>query len=129
MISKITVKCQLVSRYFEPSQPQRIVSGLNTNFKFSLSPSDNAHKSSHHKFSKNHKISPNTNLHKIYTNIKHKMFKELVPLVLPLLKKHIKLGHAGIVDHSIKFINTRFFLKYKKEKKEWTEAIKNLNII
>ena len=35
------------------------------------------------------------------TNIKHKIFKELVPSVLPLLKKHKRLGHAGIVDHSI----------------------------
>ena len=28
------------------------------------------------------------------TNIKHKIFKELVPSVLPLLKKCIRLGHA-----------------------------------
>ena len=34
------------------------------------------------------------------TNIKHKIFKELVPSVLPLLKKHKRLGHAGIVNHS-----------------------------
>ncbi len=26
------------------------------------------------------------------------MFEELVPSVSPLLKKHIRLGHAGIVD-------------------------------
>ena len=25
----------------------------------------------------------------------------LVPSVSPLLKKHIRLGHAGIVDHSV----------------------------
>ena len=44
-----------------------------------------------------------TSLQKTYTNIKHKIFEELVPLVLPLLKKHIRLGHAGImaVDLSI----------------------------
>ena len=29
------------------------------------------------------------------------MFEELVPSVSPLLKKHIRLGHAGIVDHSV----------------------------
>ena len=29
----------------------------------------------------------------------HKIFKELVPSVSPLLKKHIRLGHTGIVDH------------------------------
>ena len=38
---------------------------------------------------------------KTYTNIGHKIFEELVPSVSPLLKKHIRLGHAGIVDHSI----------------------------
>ena len=38
-----------------------------------------------HKFCKIHKISPNTNLYKtkhIYTNIRHNVFKELVPSVL-----------------------------------------------
>ena len=38
---------QLVSWCFEPSQPQRITSGLNTNF--TLSPSYSFHKSSYHK--------------------------------------------------------------------------------
>ena len=44
---------------------------------------------------KNHK--------KTYTNIEHKIFEELVPSVLPLSKKkkHIRLGHAGIVDYSV----------------------------
>ena len=36
----------------------------------------------------NHKISPDTNLP--YTNIKHKIFEELVPSVSPLLKTYIK---------------------------------------
>ena len=39
----------LVSWFFEPSQAQRITSGLKTNF--SLSSSYSAHKSSNHKFS------------------------------------------------------------------------------
>ena len=44
-----------------------------------------------------------TNLHlnKTYTNIEHKIFEEFVPSVPPLLKKHIRLGHAGIVDHFV----------------------------
>ena len=37
------------------------------------------------------------NIHKHRTQI----FKELVPSVSPLLKKHIRLGHAGIMEHSI----------------------------
>ena len=36
-------------------------------------------------------------------NVKHKIFEELVLSVLPLLKKHIRLGHAGIVDHFVDF--------------------------
>ena len=35
------------------------------------------------------------------THINQKNTQELVPVVLPLLKKHIRLGHAGIVDHSV----------------------------
>ena len=54
---------------------------------FSLSPIYSARKSSNHKFYKNHKISPDTNLHKTYTNIKHKIFEELVSSVLALFKK------------------------------------------
>ena len=69
-----------------------------------MSPFYSAHKSSNHKFSKNHKIIPNTNLHKTYTNIKQKILKELVPSVLPLLKKHIRLGYADIVYHSINLL-------------------------
>ena len=40
-----------------------------------------------------HKSTEHTHKH----NYKKK--EELVPLVLPLLKKHIRLGHAGIMDH------------------------------
>ena len=35
-------------------------------------------------------------------------FKELVPSVLPLLKKHVGLGHTRIIDCSIYFINTKW---------------------
>ena len=27
--------------------------------------------------------------------------KEVVSSVLPMLKEHIRLGHAGIIDHSV----------------------------
>ena len=71
--------------------------------KFDLSPIYFAIKSSNHNFSKKYRISSDTNLQKTCTNIKHKIFKELVPSVLPLLKKkkHIRLELADIVDHSI----------------------------
>ena len=32
---------------------------------------------------------------------RNKIFEELVPSVSPLLKKHIRLGHAGNVDHYV----------------------------
>ena len=51
------------------------------------------------------------------------MFEDLVPLVLPLLEKHIRLGHAGIVDHSADLSIPD--LKEKYEKKEFMEAMKN----
>ena len=59
---------------------------------------------------------------KKYTNITHKLFEELVPSVSPLLKKHVRLGHTGIVDHSIDLTIPDF---QKSIKKEWTEAITN----
>ena len=83
---------------------------------FNPSPIYSARKSSNHKLSINHKISHDTNLHKnkTYTNIEH-IFEELVPSVSPLLKKHIRLGHAGIVDHSVDLSIPDLKKKYKKK--------------
>ena len=83
---------------------------------FSLLPVYSARKSSNHKLSHNHKISPDPNIQKTYTNIKHKIFEELVPSVLPLLTKHIKLEHAGIVDHSVDLSMPDFFFFFKLKK-------------
>ena len=44
----------------------------------------------------------------------HKIFEELVPSVLPLLKKHIRLGHAGIEDYSIHLSIPDLKKKYEK---------------
>ena len=33
--------------------------------------------------------------------MEHNIFEELVPSVSPLLKKHIRLGHANIGNHSV----------------------------
>ena len=38
-----------------------------------------------------------TYIHKHQTNL----FEELAPSILPLLKEHIRLGDAGVVDHSV----------------------------
>ena len=40
------------------------------------------------------------NIQHTHTNIRQ-IFEELVPSILPLLKEHIKLGHAGVTDHSV----------------------------
>ena len=56
----------------------------------------------------NHK-SKHYNIHKHQTQI----FEELVPSILPLLNEHIRLGHAGIVDHSN--LSIPGLEKYKKE--------------
>ena len=48
-------------------------------------------------------------------NIGHKSFEELVPSVSPLLKKHIRLGHAGIVDHSVDLSIPDFKKSIKKK--------------
>ena len=49
-----------------------------------------------------YKISLCTNKTRIHRH-QTQTFQELVPSILPLFKKHLKLGHAGIVNHSISF--------------------------
>ena len=115
----------LVNWYFEPGQPQRITSGLKqtsvcllfTHLLFTqvikpqlpLLPQNQ----SWHNFTYNKKTKKNAQ------NIKHKIFKELVPSVLPLLKKHIRLGHAGIWTIP-SIYQYQIFLKSIKN--EWTKA-------
>ena len=94
--------------YFEPSQPQRITSGLKT--MFNPSPIYSTRKSSNHKLSKNHKISPDTKPHKKYTNTKHTFFEELIAPV----KKAPKAGTCWYHGPFHRFVNISFFLKYKK---------------
>ena len=52
---------ELVSWYSETSQPQKVISGLKTNF--NLSPNYSAQKSSNNSFSELYKISPEKNVH------------------------------------------------------------------
>ena len=102
------INSQLVSWYFEPSQPQRMISGLKASF--NLSPSYCAHKSSSHKFSRVYKISPGTNHIKqnidTQTSNTKIVFEEIVPSVLPLYKKHVRLWHR-MVDKSFLTWNVR----------------------
>ena len=46
---------------------------------------------------------------KVHTQTANTNFEELVPSILPLLKKNTRLGHAGTIDHSDSSI-----LKYNK---------------
>ena len=50
----------------------------------------------------------------MHTQTLKQIFKELVPSILPLLKEHMRLGHAGVVNHSIQFTHTRLNKKIKK---------------
>ena len=72
---------------------------------FSLSSIYSARKSSNHKLSINHRISPDTKLHKTkHTQTSNTKFSEISPFgITPVKKKkkHIRLGHAGIVDYSV----------------------------
>ena len=70
------------------------------------------------------------NIHKSQTQ----NFRRIIPFgITPVKKKkkkHIRLGHAGIVDHSVDLSIPEFFFKVSKKifLKEWTEAIKNVFI-
>ena len=113
----------LASWYFEPSRPQRITPGLKAMLK--LSPVYFEHKTSNHKLSPNHKTSPDTNLQKTHTNIKQN-FRRISPFGIAPVKKKKKAHKARTRWYRgsfRRFINTRFFFKYKKE---WTEAIKTI---
>ena len=80
---------------------------------FNLSAIYSECKSSNHKLSKNqNKISPDPNPHKKYFKKhthnqsihKHQTqnFQRISPFgTAPVKKKHIRLGHAGIVNHSV----------------------------
>ena len=57
---------------------------------------------------------------KTYTNIEHNIFEELSPFGITPVKKHIRPGHAGVVDHSVDLWRPDF---KKSIKKECTEAI------
>ena len=66
-------------------------------------------------------------INKTYTNIGHKIFEELVLSVSPLLKKHIRLGHAGIVDHSVD-LSIPDLKKKKHKKRNGQKQLKNYKI-
>ena len=75
------------------------------------SPIYSSHKSLNNKLSQNHKISPDTNLQKPLTNIKHKILEESVPSVLPLLKKKAHMARTRWYRGPFRrFINTRFLM-------------------
>ena len=74
------------------------------------------HKSPETAISEIHKISLDKNIKQKHTNIKHKNFKELVPSVLPLLKKAHKPRTCWYCGPFCQFMNTRFKNVLKKRK-------------
>ena len=100
-----------VSWYFEPSQPQRITSRQKT--MFNLSAIYSAHKSSNHKLSKNHIISPDTNLltTKHTQRLKKKKNQRISPFgIAPVEKAH--KATCWYWGPFCRFVNTR--IKKKK---------------
>ena len=63
------------------------------------------------------------NIHKHRTQ----NFRRISSFGIAPVKKHIRLGHAGIVDHSVD-LSIPDFLKVLK-KKEWTGAIKKFKML
>ena len=68
------------------------------------------------------KIYIKQNIHKHRTQ----NFRRISLFGITLLKKHIRLGHAGIVDHYVDLSIPDF---KKSIKKEWTEAITNSKLL
>ena len=91
-VLKTAIECLRVGCHFEPCKPQRITSGLK--------------QTSIHLLFTLHTNFPSTTksvLTQIYKQnvCTHTIFQEFVPSVLPPLKQHTRLGHAGIADHSV----------------------------
>ena len=110
--AKVTCKTVL-SWYFEPSQPQRITSRLKT--MFNLSPIYSARKSSNHKLSINTK-SVLTQIYIKQSIHKHRTqnFRRISPFGITPVKKAHKARARWYRWLFRRFINTRFFFKYKK---------------
>ena len=122
-IMKVSVQSisQIVSWYFQPSQPQRISSGLKTMsnlFPFFIFFFYPARKSSNHRLSRTTK-SVLTQMYRKHTQTSNIFFRRISPFGIAPVKKHIRLGHAGIVGHSVDLSIPHFEKKkvFKKKKK------------
>ena len=84
---------------------------------FNLSPIYSACKSSNHTLFINHKISPDTNLHKTkHTQTSNTKFQRISPFSITPVKKARKARTRWYRGPFRRFINTRFFKKkYEKE--------------
>ena len=107
--NKVTVVL-LVRWYFEPNQSQRITSRPKT--MFNLCAVYSASKSSNHKLSKTHKISPDTNPHKTKNQKTHKHhtqnFRRVSPFSIAPVKKAYKARTRWYCGPFCQFINTGF---------------------
>ena len=57
-------------------------------------------------------------------------FRRISPFgITPVKKKHKRLGHAGIVDHSVDLSIPDFKKIQQQQKKEWREVIQNFEIL
>ena len=125
----------LVSWYFEPSQPQRITSGLKQTsicLLFTHLVIYSSHESSNHKFPLKKKRSKNQPWHNFTynkTNTKHQTqnFRRISPFGIASVKKAHKARTRWYRGR--RFINTRFKKKKYFKKRNGPEAIKNVKIL
>ena len=80
-------------------KPKRIISGLKT--KFNLSSCHSAHKVIKPQILKNLHKSVLIQIHTKQNKHQTQYFRRKSPFGIALLKRHIKLEHAGIVDYSV----------------------------
>ena len=111
--------------YFEPSQPQRVISGLkqtSISLLFTLQTSHQITNSPQTTKSVKTQIYIRQSIHKRQTQ----NVQRISPFGIAPVKKAHKARTRWYRGPSRRFINTRFL---KSIKKEWTEAIKNSKIL
>ena len=91
---------KLISWYFEPSQPQRITSGLKQTSICLLFSLHTSHQTTYFPQTTKSVLTQICIYNKAYKNVKHRIFEELVPSVLPLLTKHTQKNNKKSLSRS-----------------------------
>ena len=114
----------LVSWYFKSSQPQWTTSGLKQTSICLLFTLHTSHQTTNSQKNKK-SVLTQFYINKTYTNIKYRIFKELIPFGITPVKKAPKARTCWYCGPFHQFINTKLKKKKKSIQKELTKAIKN----